>query len=145
MLDEIGCRFTRVAALPLDESSQMVVTHDRDGAAEAADYLLSLGHRDIALGTGPSAYRSAHERTAGFIDALSQRGIELPKDRIIEAGYTFESGVAAAEKLLLGKRRPTAIFTGNDEMAAGIYKVALRAGINIPRIPATPGVPLRRC
>ena len=32
--------------------------------------------------------------------------IELPKDRIIEAGYTFESGVAAAEKLLLGKRRP---------------------------------------
>ena len=133
MLYEIGCRFTRVAALPLDETSQMVVTHDRDGAAEAADYLLSLGHRDIALVTGPSAYRSAHERTAGFIEALSQRGIELPKDRIIEAGYTFESGVAAAEKLLLGKRRPTAIFTGNDEMAAGIYKVALRAGINIPR------------
>jgi len=120
MLDEIGCRFTRIASLPLDDTSQMVVTHDRDGAAEAADYLLSLGHRDIALVTGPSAYRSAHERTAGFIDAL-------------EAGYTFESGVAAAEKLLLGKQRPTAIFTGNDEMAAGIYKVALRAGINIPR------------
>jgi LacI family transcriptional regulator len=102
MLDEIGCRFTRIAALPLDDTSQMVVTHDRDGAAEAADYLLSLGHRDIALVT-------------------------------VEAGYTFESGVAAAEKLLLGKQRPTAIFTGNDEMAAGIYKVALRAGINIPR------------
>ena len=53
MLDEIGCRFTRIAALPLDDTSQMVVTHDRDGAAEAADYLLSLGHRDIALVTGP--------------------------------------------------------------------------------------------
>lgn len=132
-LDEIGCRFTRIASLPLDETSQMVVTHDRDGAAEAADYLLSLGHRDIALVTGPSAYRSAHERTSGFIDALAKRGIELPKDRIVEAGYTFESGVAAAEKLLLGKKRPTAIFTGNDEMAAGIYKVALRAGITIPR------------
>ncbi|KAF1013284.1 MAG: putative HTH-type transcriptional repressor ExuR [Stenotrophomonas maltophilia] len=133
MLDEIGCRFTRVAALPLDESSQMVVTHDRDGAAEAADYLLSLGHRDIALITGPSVYRSAHERTAGFLDALARRGIELQKERIIEAGYTFESGVAAAEKLLLGKQRPTAIFTGNDEMAAGVYKVALRSGISIPR------------
>ena len=133
MLDEIGVRFTRIASLPLDDTSQMVVTHDRDGAAEAADYLLSLGHRDIALVTGPSAYRSAHERTAGFIDALAKRGIELPPARIVEAGYTFESGVAAAEKLLLGKQRPTAIFTGNDEMAAGIYKVALRAGINIPR------------
>ena len=117
----------------LDETSQMVITHDRDGAAEAADYLLSLGHRDIALITGPTAYRSAHERTAGFIEALERRGIELPPARIIEAGYTFESGVAAAEKLLLGKQRPTAIFTGNDEMAAGVYKVAMRAGISIPR------------
>jgi len=133
MPDEIGCRFTRIASAALDETSQMVVTHDRDGAAEAADYLLSLGHRDIALVTGPSAYRSAHDRTAGFLAALAQRGIELPPGRIIEAGYTFESGVAAAEKLLLGKQRPTAIFTGNDEMAAGIYKVALRTGISIPR------------
>ncbi|WP_426806580.1 substrate-binding domain-containing protein, partial [Stenotrophomonas sp. SrG] len=76
-------------------------------------------HRDIALVTGPSAYRSAHESTAGFIDALAQRGLELPPGRIVEAGSTFESGVAAAEKLLRGKQRPTAIFTGHDEMAAG--------------------------
>ena len=59
--------------------------------------------------------------------------MEVPKSRIIEASYTFESGVAAAEKLLAGKQRPTAIFCGNDEMAAGVYKVAMRAGINIPR------------
>ena len=123
MLAEIGVRYTRIASVAMDEPSRMVVTHDRNGAAEAAEYLLSLGHTDIALITGPSAYRSSHERTSGFVDALAQRGIELPKSRIIEAGYTFESGVAAAEKLLSGKQRPTAIFTGNDEMAAGAYKV----------------------
>ncbi len=134
MLADIGCRYTRIASVALeDDASRMVVTHDRNGAAEAAEYLLSLGHTDIALITGPSAYRSAHERTSGFLEALAQRGLELPKSRIIEAGYTFESGVVAAEKLLAGKQRPTAIFTGNDEMAAGVYKVALRAGINIPR------------
>ena len=65
--------------------------------------------------------------------ALQNSGVELPKSRIIEAGYTFESGVAAAEKLLAGKNRPTAIFTGNDEMAAGVYKVAMRSGISIPQ------------
>ena len=133
MLKDIGCRYVRIAAVPMDEGSQMVITHDRDGAAEAADYLLSLGHRDVALITGPVAYRSTLERSAGFLDALRKRGITLPDDRIVEAGYTFESGLAAAEKLLLGDRRPTAIFTGNDEMAAGVYKVALRAGIDIPR------------
>ncbi|KRG68580.1 LacI family DNA-binding transcriptional regulator [Pseudoxanthomonas dokdonensis] len=133
MLADIGCRYTRIASVAMDEPARMVVTHDRNGAAEAAEYLLSLGHTDIALITGPNAYRSAHERTAGFLEALAARGIELPKSRIVEAGYTFESGVLAAEALLAGKRRPTAIFTGNDEMAAGVYKVALRAGISIPR------------
>ena len=66
MLKDIGCRYVRIAAVPMDESSQMVITHDRDGAAEAADYLLSLGHTDIALITGPVAYRSTLERTTGY-------------------------------------------------------------------------------
>jgi LacI family transcriptional regulator len=133
MLEEIGCRYVRIASVSMDEPARMVVTHDRNGAAEVAEYLLSLGHADIALITGPRAYRSAIERTDGFLEVLQRRGIELPKARIVEAGYTFESGVAAAEQLLAGKKRPTAIFTGNDEMAAGVYKVAMRAGIHIPR------------
>lgn len=133
MLDEIGCRYVRIASVAMDIPSRMVVTHDRNGAAEVAEYLLSLGHSDIALITGPRSYRSAIERTDGFLEVLARRGIKLPKSRVIEAGYTFESGVAAAEQLLSGKKRPTAIFTGNDEMAAGVYKVAMRAGISIPR------------
>jgi len=134
MLAEMDCRYTRIVPVGLeDHDGRMIVTHDRDGAAEAADYLLTLGHRDVALITGPLAYRSAIERTEGFVDTLARRGIEVPKSRIIEASYTFESGVAAAEKLLSGRKRPTAIFCGNDEMAAGVYKVAMRAGIDIPR------------
>jgi LacI family transcriptional regulator len=133
MLLEIGCRYVRIAPVAMDDMSRMVVTHDRDGAAEAADYLHMLGHRDIALITGPGNYRSALERTAGFVEGLGRYGMELPKSRIVEAGYTFESGVSAAEKLLAGKQRPTAIFTGNDEMAAGVYKVAMRSGIHIPQ------------
>lgn len=133
MLDEIGVRYVRIAAVSLDKPERMVVTHDNDGAAEVADYLLSLGHKDIALITGPATYRSAIERTGGFLGALQRRGIELPKARVVEAGYTFESGVAAAEKLLAGKKRPSAIFCGNDEMAAGVYRAALRSGIQIPQ------------
>ena len=133
MLDEIGVRYVRIAAVSLDKPERMVVTHDHDGAAEVADYLLSLGHKDIALITGPATYRSAIERTGGFLGALQRRGIELPKARVVEAGYTFESGVAAAEKLLAGKKRPSAIFCGNDEMAAGVYRAALRSGIQIPQ------------
>ena len=85
-----------------------------------------MRHRDYRrFVSGPA---SVLGRTGGFLDALKRRGIDLPKSRVVEAGYTFESGVAAAEQLLGGKKRPTAIFCGNDEMAAGVYRVALRAG-----------------
>lgn len=39
-----------------------------------------------------------------------------------------------AERLLAGKQRPTAIFCENDEMAAGAYRAARRAGgLDLPR------------
>ena len=52
MLEEIGCRYVRIASVSMDEPSRMVVTHDRNGAAEVAEYLLAMGHTDIALVTG---------------------------------------------------------------------------------------------
>ncbi len=131
-LREIGCRYVRIASVPLDEPASMVLTHDRHAGAEAADYLESLGHRRIALITGPKRYRSSIERGGGFIDALARRGVELGPELVYEGGYTFESGVAGAEYLLTKHPRPTAIFACNDEMAAGVYKAALRMGLSVP-------------
>src|SRR5690606_1440643 len=116
-----------------DSDNRMIVTHGRGGAIEAAEHLLHLGRRDIALITGAPTYRSAREGTAGFVAALARRRMEVPAARVMEARCTLVSGVAAAEQLLSGRDRPTAIFCGNDEIAAGVYKVALRAGISIPR------------
>ena len=131
-LREIGCRYVRIASIPLDEPVRMLLTHDRIAGGEVADYLESLGHRTFGLITGPKRYRSSIERGGGFTEALAKRGITLGADQVYEGGYTFESGVAGAEKLLSQKQRPTAIFACNDEMAAGVYKAALRMGLSIP-------------
>lgn len=132
-LREAGCRYVRVASIALEEDpAQMVLTHDRLAGVEAAHYLESLGHRQIGLITGPRRYRSAIERGEGFAEGLRRRGLALPPEHIYEGGYTFESGVAGAEYLLTRSPRPTAIFACNDEMAAGVYKAALRLGLSIP-------------
>lgn len=131
-LKEIGCRYVRIASVPMDEPANMVLTHDRQAGAEAANYLESLGHRRIALITGPKRYRSSIERGGGFTEGLAKRGVTLPPELVYEGGYTFESGVAGAESLLARHPRPTAIFACNDEMAAGVYKAALRMGLSIP-------------
>lgn len=133
MLTAINCNYARIVPADCDDQAgRLIVTHDRDGAAEVAGHLLALGHTEVALVTGPSSARSAAERTEGFLQAMAAGGIDIPASRIIEGDYSFESGVAAGETLL-ARRRPTAIFCSNDEMAAGVYKVAARARMNIPR------------
>ncbi len=131
-LRDMEVRYVRIASIALDEPSRMLQTHDRLAGVEVANYLESLGHRHLALITGPHRYRSSIERGGGFIDGLAKRGIQLSTDCVYEGGYTFESGVAGAERLLQRTPRPTAIFACNDEMAAGVYKAALRMGLSIP-------------
>ena len=132
MLQRQGCPYVRIAALQLDEPENMVRTHDADGAAQAARHLASLGHKRIAHVHGPKSFQSAHERLAGFKAGLSEFGLELDAALTIEAGYTFDSGVRAADNLLSRANRPTAIFAGNDEMAIGIYTSARKLGLSIP-------------
>jgi LacI family transcriptional regulator len=132
LLDEIGCRYVRIASVELDEPTHMLVSHDRLGGEQAARHLAELGHREIAFISGPPSFRSSHERRAGFVAGLSEFGITLPPKRIYEGAYTFESGIEAAKALLSLKPRPTAIFAGNDEMAAGAIQAAREHGLKVP-------------
>lgn len=126
------CDYVRIASVDLDEPERSVRTHDAEGGAQAARHLASLGHELIAHIHGPKTFRSSHERLGGFRSALEDAGLKLEKDMTIEGAYTFDSGVRCTERLLYGKRRPTAIFAGNDEMAVGAYLAARKAGLRIP-------------
>jgi LacI family transcriptional regulator len=132
-LKEVGCPYTRIASISLDEPARMVVTHDHRGAAEAARHLADLGHRRVAFISGPDMFRSSHERRRGFAQGLTDRGLKLQPKYVKEGAYTFDSGIACAKKLLAMDPPPTAIFAGNDEMAAGVYRAARDAGLEIPR------------
>ncbi len=133
MLREFDCPYIRIASVLLDKPGTMVVTHDADGAAEAADHLANLGHTHIAHISGPALFRSAHERRRGFREALAKRGLSLDPSCDKEGNYTFERGIDLARALLSLNPPPTAIFCGNDEMAAGVYKVAHEMGLTIPK------------
>jgi LacI family transcriptional regulator len=132
LFEKISCPYARIASVSLDLAPRMVVTHDHLGAAQAARHLADLGHRLIGLISGPSSFRSAHERHRGLSEGLADYGLSLDERYHIEGGYTFESGILCAKHLLSLAPRPTAIFAGNDEMAAGVYRAAHEAGLDIP-------------
>ncbi|MDO8295380.1 MAG: LacI family DNA-binding transcriptional regulator [Caulobacter sp.] len=132
MLRETGCEFVRVASVAVDGPDHSIVTQDRHGGMLAGRHLAELGHRRVGFISGPLTFRSSHERRGGFEDGLREHGVTLSPEHVAEGAYTFESGLDGAAKLLALPDRPTAIFAGNDEMAAGALHAARHAGLSVP-------------
>lgn len=102
------------------------------GSCEAVEYLIGLGHRNIAFINGPSDYLNAKERLEGYKKALAKYGIDLDENSIMEADWTFEGGYAAMKKILENSRKNTAVFASNDMMALGAMKAIQEAGLVVP-------------
>lgn len=132
MIRATGSEYVRVASVALDEPHRMIVSNDRLGGVSAANYFAKLGHQRVAYISGPPTFRSSQERLAGFREGLQQANIELRTQHIFEGDYSFESGVAATERLLSLRVRPTAVFAANDEMAAGVLQAVRIRGLRVP-------------
>ena len=130
---KLDVRYVRMGSAELDEPRHTVASNDREAVRGAVTYLIEQGHRRIGLIAGPQGFRSAAERRAGFEEALEAAGIAVPRSMIVEGNYTFATGMVAAERLLDVVPRPTAIFSSNDEMAAGVIHAARQRGLDVPR------------
>ena len=105
---------------------------DRAGAHEAAHHLVDLGHRDIAVLTGPSYSSASQERAAGYLEALDAAGLAPPSERIIECRLTLDAGYQATMKLLDGGVPPQGILCGNDLIALGAIDALADRGLSVP-------------
>jgi LacI family transcriptional regulator len=95
-------------------------------------YLASLGHTRIAFIKGHKTARAVGNRFDGYKDGLKQSGLRYSAELVVQGDLSIGSGEQCARQLLQLEHRPTAIFAANDDMAAGVIRVALRMGIRIP-------------
>jgi len=131
-LQQKSINYVRMASVDLDDHQNIVVSDDRAALSDLARYMVSLGHKDIGIISGPQQYYSSKERLEGFVETLNGLGVDVPKNRVIEGKNSFESGIECARQLLIQSPRVKAIFANNDEMAAGVLKVAHEMGITVP-------------
>ena len=115
-----------------DNLTPCIMINDHAAALSITQHLIDLGHKQIGFIAGGAEHKSSIERLRGYKQALSDNQIELDQTLIIDGEYSFESGVEGAKKLMANQRRPTAIFSCNDEIAAGALFAARLMGINIP-------------
>jgi LacI family transcriptional regulator len=132
LLDEMNCPYVRVGAGGANGSAAMIDTMDDYGGRLAAEHLIDLGHVRFAYVAG--AYGNASQaRLRGFRSALAERGLQLPDDCIVDAGFGFEKGLIAGEAVLAMTPRPTAVFADTDELAAGVLRMAADRGVRAPQ------------
>ncbi|MCL4263952.1 MAG: substrate-binding domain-containing protein [Anaerolineae bacterium] len=105
---------------------------NEQGAYAVTRYLIDLGHRDIVHITGILAHEDAAQRLQGYRQALADVGIEPHPDLVIEGNFRRQSGMMAAEMLLMRGRPFSAIFCANDQMAFGARLALYRRGIRVP-------------
>jgi len=107
----------------------------------AVEYLISMGHRNIAFLSSPLTIKSRKDNIEGYKQALAAHGIRLNPENIIisekeldlEGGmYEFENGKELAKLFLMLKERPTAICAINDITAFGIIQQLASEGVKVP-------------
>jgi LacI family transcriptional regulator len=103
------------------------------GAYEATQYLIELGHRRLACVTGYEGHVT-QDRKDGVRDAWQEAGLPKSDVQWIDGDFQKIAGNAAAEVILKTKKKPTAVFCFNDEMAAGVMQTLHEDGsLQIPR------------
>lgn len=104
----------------------------REGARQATQHLIDLGHRRIAFIGGADEHPDAVEREQGYRLALEAAGLRFDPALVVPGAFTEHSGMLAAERLLAGRTRFSAIFAANDQMALGAALALYRRGRRVP-------------
>ena len=103
---------------PTDHLYDEVVCNGATAAQKAIEYLLSLGHTNIAY-IGDCTYES---RYIGYYQTLLQHKISLNHNNIYPTNQTEQEGFDTMNVILSSENKPTAIFCANDCTALGVLK-----------------------
>lgn len=112
--------------------TDVVCSDGREGARRLTEHLIRLGHRRIAIISGPAHISTAEERFAGYRQALQKHGISVDQNLIKQGSYKEDDSFQFAGELLSIHPRPTAIFATNNSMAVGVLRALRAAGLRVP-------------
>lgn len=117
-----------------------VALDDINVAYQATKYLIELGHRQIAMVTGPMVEDCSQDRCNGYQQALKDNSIQPKPNLVITGDWAATSGYLALQKFFKLPSPPTAIFAQNDRMAIGVLRAAREIGIAVPNALSVIGI-----
>ena len=109
-----------------------VVVDNSRGARIAAEHLISLGHTEIGVISGPLSSTPGRQRHESFLQTLVDSGHPARPEYVQVSDFSVEGGYASMSTLLDGKVPPTAVFCANNLMTIGALRLFRDRGVAIP-------------
>lgn len=117
--------------IPKMPNIHYVACNMMNGTIEAINFLFKKGHRIIGMINGPEKLPATKERLDGYIQAMTKSRLKYDPALVLNCNLTKQSVCAVTEKLLTGKRKPTAIVTFNDYVALDAVQQAQKMKLKI--------------
>jgi LacI family transcriptional regulator len=127
-----GTPFVLIDAYPEHAETPWVRCTNWQGAREATNYLISLGHRRIGFIGGRRGDNITEAREHGYRSALVDAGIPFDPTLVSDGDYTKVSGSRAMAPILQLEELPTALLVCADLMAIGVMQSIAKAGLRVP-------------
>jgi DNA-binding LacI/PurR family transcriptional regulator len=109
-----------------------VCTTNLSGARGATEHLIRLGHKRIAIVSGPVDRLFMHARRDGYGAAMADAGLSVPGEYVRDGDMESDRAYRETVALLDLPEPPTAIFVCTDRMALGVYAALRGRGIGVP-------------
>ncbi|WP_390913196.1 substrate-binding domain-containing protein [Pseudosulfitobacter sp. SM2401] len=106
---------------------------NRQAGAIAAQHVVDLGHRKVALVFPPTKDNDrARDRLTGAQSVLETAGVQTPDGASIETLYSISDAKRVVTEMLNNAPALTAILCGNDVLAVGALYAARQCGLRVP-------------
>lgn len=139
-LDEYGVPVVVIGKV--EGNYQNIYSVDTDNFHDSAiltDSFIRHGRTKIACLHAPLDYHVSIDRLAGYKSSLEQQGFAINPNWVIDGGYTHESALQAACKLLSSDNPPDAVFATDSMKLLSLYRAADELNLTIPEQVAIAG------
>jgi LacI family transcriptional regulator len=127
-LQDRGIPVVYVDREPRGTEADSVTSDNRAAARAGTEWLISHGHRRIALLADRREIPTAAEREGGFLDATREAGIPTAQTPVIAGLRDADAAHRALKALLESDQPPTAVFSAQNLITIGAIHALREAG-----------------
>jgi len=106
---------------------------DAKASYEVVSWLIKQrSHQRIAMIIADQKFPVTIRRYGAFRQAMTEAGLAVPAEYVVEGDWSVESGRRAIRSLLALPTPPTAVFAASDTLAIGAIETAEELGYRVP-------------